>query len=434
MKLAFWLLLLCSALATPAAAQDLAFGSDTWRGQMIQPANAPPSCRVSADFGNGDRISFAATVPAGSVTVSFLVFVTPGGVPENANASIAPVLTRAASGPPPRLWVDDDSTAAVTATVANRLLMAAPGTLDTPAAAKFFNAIREGAVLHVAIDGQDRRYLLRGSFAALSELVGCALKARDGEAAPSAGPPTAAPPLAASQTTPPAATAPTATPPPMPAPPRPRQLVSSGSGIVVTTEGHVLTNHHVTDGCRSFGLRAVGGGERTATLIAADEQNDLALLQAATPYPEAAVLRIEPPRLAEPIIVYGFPLSGILASSGNVTLGNISAMTGLRDDSRDVQITAAVQPGNSGGPVFDGSGLLLAVVQSKLNAIRAASVTGDIAQNVNFAIRGSLAASFLGANGVEPAFERRRPAMPPDDVAGHAQRVTVQVLCYGDGR
>ena len=85
--------------------------------------------------------------------------------------------------------------------------------------------------------------------------------------------------------------------------------------------------------------------------------------------------------------MYGFPLSGMQSSSGNVTLGNISALMGRGDDSRDIQISAAIQSGNSGGPVFDGSGLLLGIVQSKLNVMKAASVTGDIAQNVNFAIR-----------------------------------------------
>ena len=107
---------------------------------------------------------------------------------------------------------------------------------------------------------------------------------------------------------------------------------------------------------------------------------------------------------------------------------------GLGDDSRSVQISAAVQPGNSGGPMFDGSGLLLGVVQSKLNVIKAAAVTGDIAQNVNFAIRASLAVSFLGANGIEPPFQARRPVLPPDEVMERAQKVTVQVLCYGPDR
>ena len=202
---------------------------------------------------------------------------------------------------------------------------------------------------------------------------------------------------------------------------------------MVTTDGHVLTNDHVVKGCTSYTVRMVGETEQPAVLLARDRQNDLALLKAARPYAKAATLRMEPPRLAESVLVYGFPLSDLLASSGNVTLGSVSALTGLRDDSRDVQITAAVQPGNSGGPVFDGSGLLLGVVQSKLDAIRAASVTGDIAQNVNFAIRSSLAVSFLGANGVEPAFDKRGPALPADEVAEHAQKVTVQVLCYGGG-
>lgn len=202
----------------------------------------------------------------------------------------------------------------------------------------------------------------------------------------------------------------------------------------MTPDGHVLTNHHVVAGCGSFGLRRVGDVERPAVLLAKDGNNDLAVLKASQPYEEVASFRVEPPRLAESVIVYGFPLSGMLASSGNVTLGNVSALMGLGDDSRNLQISAAVQPGNSGGPMFDGSGLLLGVVQSKLNVIKAASVTGDIAQNVNFAIRGSLAISFLSANGVEPSFERRRAALPADEVMERAQKVTVQVLCYGPER
>jgi S1-C subfamily serine protease len=437
------------ASTTTASADELAFGSETWRGHAVQIKDVPLSCRVFSYFGNGDRISFIAVVPKGSTQVTFMAFLSPVSLDTGgfaAAGSIGPVLerlSRLTNGVPQiRSWVDDDAAAAVQGTVNGQALVFSIGTLDTPTAANFFNSVRDGSVLHVGIAGQDRRYVLRGSFAALSELVGCALKARDGEISPSDGLPSrsnAQSSVAAN--IPPASTTPTppaqqviSTVPAPPAKPPGKGLISSGSGIVVTTNGHILTNFHVINGCGSFGVRVVGDDERPATLLARDAQNDLALLKASTPYPDVATLRVEPPRLAEPVLVFGFPLSGMLASSGNVTLGNVSALTGIRDDSRDVQITAAVQPGNSGGPVVDGSGLLLGVVQSKLDVIRAASVTGDIAQNVNFAIRASLAVSFLGANGVEPAFERRRPPVAADDISDHLQKSTVQVLCYGGGQ
>jgi S1-C subfamily serine protease len=100
------------------------------------------------------------------------------------------------------------------------------------------------------------------------------------------------------------------------------------------------------------------------------------------------------------VVVPGYRLQGILAQSLNVTTGIVSALAGLRDDRWRLQISAPSQPGNSGGPVLDGAGQVFGVAVGKLNALRAAMVTGDIAQNVNFAIKGALAQSFLDINGV----------------------------------
>jgi S1-C subfamily serine protease len=78
------------------------------------------------------------------------------------------------------------------------------------------------------------------------------------------------------------------------------------------------------------------------------------------------------------VIAYGFPLSGLLSSTGNATTGNISALGGIGDDPRHLQISAPVQPGNSGGPLVDMSGNVIGVIVSKLNALRVARVTADI--------------------------------------------------------
>ena len=82
----------------------------------------------------------------------------------------------------------------------------------------------------------------------------------------------------------------------------------------------------------------------------------------------------------------GYPLRGALASGANVTVGNVSALAGPGDDRRLIQITAPVQPGNSGGPVLDSAGNAVGVAVAKLDAAAMARATGDIPQNVNFAV------------------------------------------------
>jgi hypothetical protein len=112
-------------------------------------------------------------------------------------------------------------------------------------------------------------------------------------------------------------------------------------------------------------------------------------------------------------------------------LGNVTALSGLRDDSRYIQISAAVQPGNSGGPAIDEAGRLMGVVVSKLNAVAFARLTGDIPQNVNFAIKVSTLVSFLEAHNVryEPA-EAIATELPVTQRAERAEASSTQIECY----
>ncbi len=80
-----------------------------------------------------------------------------------------------------------------------------------------------------------------------------------------------------------------------------------------------------------------------------DARNDLALLKSAKAYSSVAAFRSgRGVRTGEDIVVTGFPLHGLLTSDINVTKGIVSALAGPRDDRRMIQITAPVQPGNSG--------------------------------------------------------------------------------------
>ena len=207
----------------------------------------------------------------------------------------------------------------------------------------------------------------------------------------------------------------------------PAEPVGSGSGFLVSGDGEIVTNHHVVDGC----ARVSAGTSHDATVRAVDAAADLALLKAPPDTGEAATFS-ESPRasLGEAVTVAGYPLHGLLSREFNVTSGNVSALAGLGDDAKRLQITAPVQRGNSGGPLLDGAGNVIGVVVSKLDAVRAAKLTGDIPQNVNFAIKGALVRGFLDIHGVA---YRRRPSdakLAPERLAELARGFTVAVHCW----
>lgn len=204
---------------------------------------------------------------------------------------------------------------------------------------------------------------------------------------------------------------------------------ASGTGFFVSRDGTLLTNAHVVEDCTTIHATPDGGKPLPARLIASDAANDLALLKVEHQPAGVAGLRIGA-RLGEPVAAFGFPLSNVLASTGNFTLGNITALAGIGDDSRHIQVSTPVQPGNSGGPLVDHHGNLVGVVTYKLNAIKTAAASGDIPQNVNFAVKASIVASFLETNRV--AFETGAPgaAVAPADLAERARAVSVFVRCY----
>jgi S1-C subfamily serine protease len=197
-----------------------------------------------------------------------------------------------------------------------------------------------------------------------------------------------------------------------------------GTGFLVSAEGLVLTNRHVVSGC---GALAVGGAE--ATVLADDAVFDLALLKIA---PETgsvpATFAAEPARLNSDVTVAGYPLPDLLGGL-NVTRGAVSSLKGIGGDGINMQITAPVQPGNSGGPVVNAAGQVVGVVVAKLDAAAVAEVYDDIPQNVNFAIRGEIAKLFLAQNGVDPVITPAAPALTPEDLAEAAQGFTRLITC-----
>lgn len=209
------------------------------------------------------------------------------------------------------------------------------------------------------------------------------------------------------------------------------ERVGTGTGFAVTLRGHVITNNHVVEDCTETRIRPFGMPSVAAPPLFVDSNNDLALLVALPPITETARFRsVAPTRQGDQTVVYGFPLTGALATQGNLTVGFISALAGLRDDIRIMQISAPVQPGNSGGPVLDMSGNVVGVVTSKIDAIKVAELIGDIPQNVNFAIKASVVRAFLDSHDVKYQTELSDRTLSAADVGDRAKRFTVLVECW----
>jgi hypothetical protein len=204
----------------------------------------------------------------------------------------------------------------------------------------------------------------------------------------------------------------------------------SGSGVVIGTHGEILTNAHVVKNCKQITVRSSSGDLAAAMLVTRDEKNDLAVVRTKFPLSRVAAFRGNSPiRAGDAVVVLGYPLAGLLATTANLSVGNVSALAGLGDDSRYLQISAPVQPGNSGGPMLDASGHLVGIVTSKLNAAVVARFTGDIPQNVNFALKAEVARTFLESKGIAYQTAHSDQQLSPADVGDIARPFTVRIEC-----
>jgi S1-C subfamily serine protease len=199
-----------------------------------------------------------------------------------------------------------------------------------------------------------------------------------------------------------------------------------GSGFYVTAQGHILTNNHVVEGCKTLATR----DGKPLVVVDRDAKSDLALLKADTTPDVVATFRTgAAPKSGDAVIVFGYPLADILSSEGNVSTGVISATAGLGDDIRFIQISAPVQPGNSGGPLMDASGHVIGVVVAKLDALRIVHLTGDVPQNVNFAVHWSEVRAFLDREGITYRRAVSSSASETHTIASEAKRFSVRIDC-----
>jgi S1-C subfamily serine protease len=114
-----------------------------------------------------------------------------------------------------------------------------------------------------------------------------------------------------------------------------------------------VTNAHVVQGCVGDILgNPSGEAPAKLRLVSSDETNDLALLQATGSFKEVAKIRDKAIQSGDSVVAIGYPFHGLLTSDFTVTTGIVSSLSGILNDTRFLQISAAIQPGNSGGPAI----------------------------------------------------------------------------------
>ncbi|AWL92505.1 serine protease [Bradyrhizobium ottawaense] len=206
----------------------------------------------------------------------------------------------------------------------------------------------------------------------------------------------------------------------------------TGTGFVVSANGHIVTNHHVIDGCvGDIKGNLTGEVSMVLRVVSSDASNDLALLQASstTTFKDFARIRDRSIRSGDSVIVIGFPFHGLLSSDFTVTTGIASSLSGMRNDTRFLQISAPVQPGNSGGPLFDTTGQIVGVVTAKIPALRIAAATGNIPENINFAIKTGALRDFLDNSVVPYQTAEPKGELKTTDIAGNARPYTMLISC-----
>lgn len=164
----------------------------------------------------------------------------------------------------------------------------------------------------------------------------------------------------------------------------------TGTGFALNNR-YLVTNYHVVENAKSIVLTGINGNfgtKYTAMVVGTDKKNDLALLKlnenvsiTNIPY----TVNTTTSEVGEDVFVLGYPLTATMGDEIKLTTGVISSKSGFQGDISQYQISAPIQPGNSGGPLFDSKGNIIGIVSAKHAG----------AENVGYAIKTSYLKSLV---------------------------------------
>jgi S1-C subfamily serine protease len=169
-------------------------------------------------------------------------------------------------------------------------------------------------------------------------------------------------------------------------------LSSTGSGFLISSDGYLLTNYHVVKKAKGISILFNGSSVKyPATLIKYDSENDLALLKIKNSNFIINYKMLDSEiDVGSSVFALGYPMISVMGSEIKLTDGIISSRSGYMNDKTIYQISSPIQPGNSGGPLFDIHGNLIGMTSSGITSLN----------NVGYAIKSTVISRFLSSCGV----------------------------------
>ena len=168
---------------------------------------------------------------------------------------------------------------------------------------------------------------------------------------------------------------------------------SSGTGFLVSNQGHIISNHHVIEGCKTV-KASYRGEEKIANIIAVDKSNDLAILKSDIRPDQIYKISNEDVTLLEEVIVAGFPLGKRVSASIKASSGTVTALAGYNDNYSEFQTDAALNQGNSGGPIINTKGNVVGVAVAVFGKEQGI-------ESFNFGIKSSVLKAFTNAKNLK---------------------------------
>ena len=194
---------------------------------------------------------------------------------------------------------------------------------------------------------------------------------------------------------------------------------SSGTAFFISNN-YLITNHHVIKGCNNNSKIIYQTKEINTQLIAKDKFLDLALLKVDVDNDTYISISGESPSKLQRIIAAGYPFGKYLSDDIKFTSGIVSSLKGLGDDSTRLQIDAALNPGNSGGPIVDEN-------TGELVAVAVAGLRKDKTEAVNFGIKAASVKNFLQSNQIDTTLLKKRYSRA--GVASLLESATMYTFC-----
>lgn len=205
----------------------------------------------------------------------------------------------------------------------------------------------------------------------------------------------------------------------------------TGTGFALTNN-YIVTNNHVVEGAKAISIQGVNGDfnhKYSAEVVTTDKHNDLAIIKvkgvnissASIPY----AVKTSTSEVGEEVFVLGYPLTSTMGEEIKLTTGVISSKTGFQGDVSIYQISAPIQPGNSGGPLFDSKGNVVGIVSAKHKG----------AENVGYAIKTSYLKNLM-ESAVSTNILPQTNKMAGQNLSGRvklAKNYVYYITCSSDG-